>query len=103
MIRNIILKKEIEDNKIVGFFITEEEYKKNTTTTVKQVEASTITKRVNYINEEVLQGLQADEIINKYISEGYKVRKDHVTESKSTGFRVIDNLTHQVIGSYNWN
>lgn len=103
MLRSIVLKKEATTNNIIGFFITEEESKNRKITTIKRVEGNTITKHVKYLETEILKDLHANETINKYIDEGYKLIKDSTTESKPTGFRVIDNLTHQVTGSYNWN
>ena len=102
--RTIILKKEVEENKILGFFITEHQHKKVCTTEIETVEANIINKKVTYLKKETIEELKADELIKRYILEGYYIRKDEITEHNGarTGFRIVNNLTQEVIGSYNW-
>ncbi|MBU3186614.1 hypothetical protein [Clostridium estertheticum] len=102
MTRTIILKKVIDDTKIIGFFITESTCKNKSTTRVQTVSANTINKHVGYLLNEVLEGLEGDNLIKKYLKKDYYIRKDETNESNGKGFRVINNLTHKVIGSYNW-
>lgn len=103
MLRRIVLKKEIDNRYIEGYFIEEKnsiKYSKDITT-IQKVKGDKLTNRVKYLEKIEEKGLIADDFINKH-DDFYK-SLDKITEHKSTGFRIIDNIKNEVIGCYNWN
>lgn len=104
MVRNIILRKDIDNRYIEGYFVTEfvaeEKYKRKKKTIIEKVKGDKLYRKVDYLDKLIENQLIADEFIKSL--DDYKIIKDEITEYGKTGFRIIDNITGKVIYNYNY-
>jgi len=102
MVRNIILRKDIDNRYIEGYFVTEEKYKRKKKTIIEKVKGDKLYRKVDYLDKDLIENqLIADEFI-KSLPDDYKIIKDEIIEYGKTGFRIIDNITGKVIYNYNY-
>lgn len=102
MRREIILKKDIDERYLEGYFITEEEYKKVKRTIIKKVKGDKLLQKVTYLDKIIKNKLIAEEWINSLTMLGYEVIRDKVNQFGKTGFRTINNITGEVEYVFNF-
>lgn len=102
MRRFIILKKDLNDRYLEGYFITEEESKlhKKNKTIIEKVKGDKLLKKVTYLKKVKYEELIADDFIESL--HGFRVIKDELTFHSKKGYKTIDNLKNEVITCYNF-